>query len=119
MNNADKVRETFREIPSVDDILANFHKEISLITYPLALRTIRATLNEVRNDIQQSLPIKNISEHTFNKVKLALKNLSLPNLKQMINGTGIILHTGLGRAPLSKKLVVLFGKQYTGKLSCH
>ena len=105
MNNADKVRETFREIPSVDDILANFHKEISLITYPLALRTIRATLNEVRNDIQQSLPIKNISEHTFNKVKLALKNLSLPNLKQMINGTGIILHTGLGRAPLSKKLV--------------
>ena len=105
MSNSDQVRETFREIPSVDDILANFHNEISSIPYPLVLQTIRTTLNEVRKDIQQSLPIDNISKHTFNKVQLALNCLSLPNLKQVINGTGIILHTGLGRAPLSAKLV--------------
>ena len=105
MSNSDQVRETFREIPSVDDILANFHNEISSIPYPLVLQTIRATLNDVRKDIQQSLPIDNIPKHTFNKVQLALNCLSLPNLKQVINGTGIILHTGLGRAPLSAKLV--------------
>ncbi len=105
MSNSDQVRETFREIPSVDDILANFHNEISSIPYPLVLQTIRSTLNEVRKDIQQSLPIDNIPKHTFNKVQLALNCLSLPNLKQVINGTGIILHTGLGRAPLSAKLV--------------
>ena len=94
-----------REIPSVDDILTHFQNEISSIPYPLVLQTIRTTLNEVRKDIQQSLPIDNISKHTFNKVQLALNYLSLPNLKQVINGTGIILHTGLGRAPLSAKLV--------------
>ena len=105
MSNSDQVRETFREIPSVDDILTNFHNEISSIPYPLALQTIRTTLNEVRKDIQQSLPIDNISKHTFNKVQLALNCLSLPSLRQVINGTGIILHTGLGRAPLSAKLV--------------
>ena len=101
MSNSNKVRETFKEIPSVDDILTNFHNEISSIPYPLALKTIRITLNLVRKDIQQSLSIDNISKHTFNKVELALSSLSLPNLKQVINGTGIILHTGLGRAPLS------------------
>ena len=105
MSNPNKVRETFREIPSVDDILANFHNEISSIPYPLALKTIRSTLNEVRKNIQESLPIKNISKYAFDQVQLALSHLSLPNLKQVINGTGIILHTGLGRAPLSAKLV--------------
>ena len=105
MNNSDKVRETFRKLPSVDDILANFHNEIRLIPYPLVLKTIRTTLNEVRQDIRQSRPIDNISKHTFNKVQMVLDYLSLPNLKQVINGTGIILHTGLGRAPLSTKLV--------------
>ena len=105
MSNSNKVRETFKSIPSVDDIIARFHNEISSIPYPLALKTIRTTLNEVRKDIQQSLHIDNISKHTFNKVQLALNYVSTPSLKQVINGTGIILHTGLGRAPISTKLL--------------
>jgi len=105
LSNSNKFRETFKEIPSVDDLLTNFNNEISSIPYSLALKTIRVTLDEVRQDIRESLHIDNISKHTFNKVKLALNYLSSPNLKKVVNGTGIILHTGLGRAPLSNKLV--------------
>ena len=105
MSNSDQVRAAFREIPSVDEILSKFQNEINTAPYPLVLQTIRTILNEVRQDIQNSHSIRSIPNYTFKKVKLAIDDVVSQNLKQVINGTGIILHTGLGRAPLSTKLV--------------
>ena len=48
---------------------------------------------------------QNIKKHTFSQVETALDQASAVNLKSVINGTGIILHTGLGRAPISQKLL--------------
>ena len=55
-------------------------------------------------DIQNSSPINDISNYTLGKVEQALNAISTLNLQQVINGTGIVLHTGLGRAPISKKV---------------
>ena len=105
MSNANQVREAFREIPSVDEILSKFSHILNTAPYPLYLQTIRSVLNDVRKDIQNSSSIKDISTYTLGKVEQALNAVSTLNLQQVINGTGIILHTGLGRAPLSTKLV--------------
>ena len=105
MSNSDQVRAAFREIPSVDEILSKFQNEINTAPYPLVLQTIRTILNEVRQDIQISHSIRSIPNYTFNKVKLAIDDVVSQNLRQVINGTGILMHTGLGRAPLSTKLV--------------
>ena len=40
-----------------------------------------------------------------------LLNFSMPSIKSVINGTGIVLHTGLGRAPLSSKTVSNISKK--------
>ena len=43
-----------------------------------------------------------------------LLNFSMPSIKSVINGTGIVLHTGLGRAPLSSKTVSNISKKMSG-----
>ena len=105
MSSKDQVRAALREIPSVDDILTHFQNEITSAPYSLYLQTIRFILDDVRKEIQNSHPIKDISDHTIRRVEMALGDVSSQSLVQVINGTGIILHTGLGRAPLSKNLV--------------
>ena len=105
MSNSDQVRAALREIPSVDDILTHFQNEITSAPYSLYLKTIRFVLDDVRREIKNSHPIKDISDYTIRRVETALGKVSSQSLEQVINGTGIILHTGLGRAPLSTKLV--------------
>ena len=105
MISKDQARAALREIPSVDEILTHFQNEINSAPYSLYLQTIRFVLDDVRHEIQNSHPIKDISDYTIRRVETALGNVSSQSLVQVINGTGIILHTGLGRAPLSKKLV--------------
>jgi len=105
LSNSDQVRAALQEIPSVDDILTHFQNEITSAPYSLYLKTIRFVLDDVRREIKNSHPIKDISDYTIRRVETALGKVSSQSLEQVINGTGIILHTGLGRAPLSTKLV--------------
>jgi len=105
LSNSDQVRAALREIPSVDDILTHFQNEITSAPYSLYLKTIRFVLDDVRREIKNSHPIKDISDYTIRRVETALGKVSSQSLEQVINGTGIILHTGLGRSPLSAELV--------------
>jgi len=105
LSNSDQVRAALREIPSVDDILTHFQNEITSAPYSLYLKTIRFVLDDVRREIKNSHPIKDISDYTIRRVETVLGKVSSQSLEQVINGTGIILHTGLGRSPLSAELV--------------
>ena len=105
MSSSDKVRGAFKEIPSVDTILEYFKDQLNSAPYAAYIIAIRSVLDAVRWEIKNGSQISNIPEFTYNKVRIALESVSEINLKQVINGTGIILHTGLGRAPLSKRLV--------------
>jgi len=90
-----------RQIPKVDELLSN-----GILTglRPLAFltRAVRQVLTDLRYDIQESrvelIPCVNELAHS---VKQLFDEYTSPNLKRVINGTGIILHTNLGRAPLA------------------
>ena len=105
MSSSDKVRVAFKKIPSVDTILEYFKDKLNAVPHAVYIITIRSVLDTVRWKIKNGSQISNIPEFTYNKVRIALQSVSEINLKRVINGTGIILHTGLGRAPISKKLV--------------
>ena len=104
MSKKNNAREAFKEIPSVDEIL-NKIKDSEHIPYHLLKTNIRELLENLRIDIKNNKSPKNISEYILDRVDIILKKNSFSSLKSIINGTGIILNTGLGRAPLSKEII--------------
>jgi L-seryl-tRNA(Ser) seleniumtransferase len=63
---------------------------------PLVVATIRAELASLRKS-------KSIPEHDgiVSGLRLRLKDLALSRLQPVINGTGVVVHTNLGRAPIA------------------
>ena len=95
-----------RTIPKVDEILASplFDPEQQL-SHSVAMEAIRAVLEETREAILAG----NLTEApTVDGVALAaaerVRSHSVMSLRRLINGTGIVLHTNLGRARRGEKV---------------
>ena len=91
------MNESLKSLPSVDQILRNLNGG----AFPPALlkRAIRSELEERRNQIKSGQQISDLSVEAA--VENRLRRLTTPSLRPVINATGVILHTNLGRAPLA------------------
>lgn len=96
-----------RQLPSVD-LLLNTPQGSNLINAygrPLTLSAIRNVLEDAR----ENYPRNNIIPDQTNLLDEAasrLNNWTEKTLQPVINATGVILHTNLGRAPLSQSAVL-------------
>jgi L-seryl-tRNA(Ser) seleniumtransferase len=93
--------QRLRELPSVDEVLR------SLANTPLAplphwalVAAIRAEIDDLRRDIKAGSPSPTIVE--IDPLKRRVEQLMRPSLRPVINATGVVLHTNLGRAPLAE-----------------
>ncbi|MCL2189618.1 MAG: L-seryl-tRNA(Sec) selenium transferase [Defluviitaleaceae bacterium] len=95
------MNDLLRKIPKVDDMLAR--PAFVGLGGHLFLQTIRDVLAAVREEILHNagtLPaLKALDAQVFARYA----ELTRPNLRWVINGTGIVLHTNLGRAPLAQE----------------
>jgi L-seryl-tRNA(Ser) seleniumtransferase len=84
----------------VDGLLENVELRpvLGLVHRRMAVRAIRAYLDELREKIQAG----EASAYSQAELVRRLERERKPTLTRAINGLGVILHTGLGRAPLSK-----------------
>ena len=98
-----KVREALKSIPSIDEILNYFNS--SSLPVAFAKFHINKTLKKIRTDFKNELFIDNPKSHIEDTFQILFNKINRKSLRPVINGTGIILHTGLGRSPLSKTLV--------------
>ena len=115
--NADQTT-LLRRVPSVDELLlrprlAALCKEVDRA---FALDTLRGVLAEVRRDIIAGLTTEErvveaaeIERRTVEAVESELR----PSLQPVINASGVILHTNLGRAPLSLEVIEEFRRVAT------
>ena len=90
------MNDSLKGLPSVDQVLRN----LSGIGLPhnLLTRAIRVELEERRNQTKSGEQVSKLSVETA--VENRLRQLTAPSLRPVINATGVILHTNLGRAPL-------------------
>lgn len=96
----------FSKIPSVDQLLRE-EKIIQLIeenSKKVVLESIREFFGEVRTLILKKEIIDISEDFIIDGIKSRVsKNLAF-KLKKVINGTGIVIHTNLGRSPLPESI---------------
>lgn len=92
----------FRHLPSVDRLISEERIRRLGESYPHALLIglIRRHLQQVRLSIAAHNPCPSIDE-IVESISDQAHTLENPSLRPTINATGVILHTNLGRAPLS------------------
>lgn len=101
----------FRKLPKVDELLSDQKIRSFLDTMPrdVVLQTIREVLEQKRNAIlthDGELQIDALSYETVVKdIVAGLSFCEIKSLRKVINATGVVLHTNLGRANLCAEAV--------------
>lgn len=93
--------ELYRALPSVDEVLS----QLGELSQPRALARdeVRAALDAMRAEIQAGKGLAGPS--AVERARRRLEGWRRPSLRPVINASGVILHTNLGRAPLSAAAV--------------
>jgi L-seryl-tRNA(Ser) seleniumtransferase len=91
--------EQLRELPAVDQVLGALGHLEGRFPRRLMVEEVRRVLEKTREEIRtgryaNSLPVEK-------RVERNLAKLEAPSLRRVINATGVVLHTNLGRAPLA------------------
>ncbi len=93
-----------RDLPSVEQLLQT-PRVVDLTTRygrPLTIDALRLSLNETRASVRNGLTLLPSRDNLTARAESLLAEWTRPSLQPVINATGVILHTNLGRAPLSR-----------------
>jgi L-seryl-tRNA(Ser) seleniumtransferase len=92
-----------RALPSIDELLQTTTAQTYVASYgrSLTLSASRFALDEVRKAYPKTGRVPEIPQ-LLSRVEQLLENWTELTLRPVINATGVILHTNLGRAPLSQ-----------------
>lgn len=98
----------YRSIPKVDVLLENqaIQEMIERYSRDSVMEAIRAEMDNLRAFIGGCDEEDKAQEQIallISHIEDAVEKMHTPNMKKVINGTGTILHTNLGRAPISRE----------------
>lgn len=86
-----------RTLPAVHEVLERMAQSAGHYPHALLVREIRCAIEEMRTEI---LAGRSNGAGAEERVRQRLAALERPSLRRVINATGVVLHTNLGRAPL-------------------
>src|SRR5262245_14512592 len=97
--------EALRQLPSVNDILnaAELEAFRPMMAHPIVGRLLNDILSTKRAELTQTQiqrPRPELLVQIASELANRLKALTEPKLRRVINASGVVLHTNLGRAPL-------------------
>ena len=97
-------QEQLRLLPSVDELLQSHTGQQLIHQYSraMALRAVRTSIAQARAQIRNGA-LRPSSEELLMAAEHILELVQRPNLRLVINATGVIINTNLGRAPLSQE----------------
>jgi len=114
-NKKSRYFDSLRDFPSVEilgnhEVLAPY---VDRLTRPLVVEVIKSVIAELKEDFRSGQ--EKIGEKELLKaLKTELDRLAMLDLVPVINGSGIIIHTNLGRAPISRDMFYRAADMVTG-----
>lgn len=89
-----------RELPSIDELLGRKELEVLVTQHgrPLVKAAAQAALAHAREDVKAGFPAGDPVERTVRELEARVR----PGLRRVLNATGVVVHTNLGRAPLAE-----------------
>jgi len=96
--------EKLRELPSVHEVLERLPSALARYPRALVVEEVRRGLEARRVGIRAGNGNGGVTIEV--QVERALDALARPSLRRVINATGVVLHTNLGRAPLGPQQVI-------------
>jgi L-seryl-tRNA(Ser) seleniumtransferase len=90
------VAKSLRDLPSVDSLLGD--ELLASEPHDLVVAAARTVLDRARDEIRAGRDPGPLVE----AVQAELASARLPSLRRVLNATGVLVHTNLGRAPLSE-----------------
>lgn len=111
MNINSRQQDLLRQLPGVDKLLSDLMQNPDCRNVPksVVLRAIREVLESRRNDILQAsdtLGLSDISLDALLRQALArIGELLAFNLHPLVNATGVVVHTNLGRSCLAPEAI--------------
>ena len=92
-----------RDLPSVNALLESAGVRSLLEQHPrrVVLEAVRNAVSAARNEGHAH----RTEQQWLASIASAIQSLSQPSLRRVINATGVVLHTNLGRAPLAESAV--------------
>jgi L-seryl-tRNA(Ser) seleniumtransferase len=97
----------FRQLPAVNDVLTTpeIHALAQEHAHEIIAAAVRAELSDLREQIRRGIAAdgQGTAEAIAARVVRRLGRALRPKLREVINATGIVLHTNLGRSPIAEE----------------
>jgi L-seryl-tRNA(Ser) seleniumtransferase len=100
------MNELLKNIPKVDKVINSDFFELNRKRYKneILVRLVQRELEGLREEIKSGR-VESVREDFIAEMAKKIDNKLKPFTKRAVNGTGIVLNTGLGRAPLSDSAI--------------
>lgn len=101
------MKHLFKRIPKIDELIELKDVKESLEIHPrkFVLDILRNILNDYREKITNGVYVDITFESILNIFNSEISNSSKNNIRKVINATGVVIHTNLGRSKMCKDAV--------------
>lgn len=109
----------YRSIPKVDVLLgdeaiqaliARYSRDTVMESVHLEMDRLREFIGQCEDEEKAKMQIELLVSH----IERTVEAMHTPNMRMVVNGTGTILHTNLGRAPISREHIKKIAEVATG-----
>lgn len=89
-----------RQLPQVEKVAND--RRLKSVVVELHPRMVRRVIRQYLEEVRERILLGQDEEFNIDELKARLLTARQPSLTRAINGLGVVLHTGLGRAPLAR-----------------
>jgi L-seryl-tRNA(Ser) seleniumtransferase len=100
-------KNLLRKLPKMDELLKEelVNEKLKHSLRPLVMEALRESLDKFRSDILNNVINDFTKEEILKHFIGLIEERNLPKLRKVINATGVVIHTNLGRSLLCKEAV--------------